>query len=280
MIDQQSGNKFSKIDKITSQWEQGDCYIGKREFFFQINPNHRIASDSEQGEEGDDIFVVDVDGLCVISQTCDIVRNCKDRPYLEVSPLVKVGNDNLKEIKKGRRPSRAYLPNLEHQKLVVDLDRVMTVEKSCLKDVELIKGCNLDSERRSFARALSRKRIRFAFPDDFVRLVSKLKNKMANKHDKDSGEGEALRSLKEIRIAASPSWSSDDVDLNFYFIHDSGQSKFQGKSWDDYRNSWVDLLKTEGRFKTIVAEVRTLESLSAKEYVDSDQMDFDHLSGT
>lgn len=279
MTDQQSDKKFSEIDTITSQWEQGDCYIGDCEFFFQINPDHHIASDSEQSDEDDDIFVVDVDGLCVISQTCDIVRDCKDRPYIEVSPLVKVEDDNLKEIKKGRRPNRAYLPSLEDRKLVVDLDRVMTVEKSCLKDVELIKGCGLDSERRSFANALSRKRVRFAFPDDFVKLVSKLKKKITNKHDRDSGEGEALRSLREIRIAATPSWSSDDVDLNFYFIHDSDQAKFRGKSWEDYCKNWVDLLETEGRFKTVVGEVRTLESLSAKEYVESDQMDLDHLSG-
>ena len=205
MVRKESEKIFSDIDTITRDWQQGDCFIRKSDFFFKTNPKYHIATDCLL-DENESILAMEVDGLCVTSQTCDIVRPCKNRPYIEVSPLIKIkDSDHLKQIKKKQRPNRAYIPNLENQKLVADLDRVMTIEKSCLKGISPIKGCNTDSERRAFAKTLSRKKDRPAFPDDFVGLVSSLRDKIKDKHNRDSIEGRALRDLREIRIAASPS---------------------------------------------------------------------------
>ena len=269
---------FADIDTITRNWQQGDCFTHQSDFFFKANPKYHIATDSLPDED-ESIIAMEVDGLCVTSQTCDIVRPCKDRPYIEVSPLVKAEDSNhIKQIKKKQRPNRAYIPNLADQNLVVDLDRVMTIEKSCLKGISPIKGCNTDSERRAFAKSLSRKKERPAFPNDFIYLISNLRDKIKGKHNKNSNEGNALRALREIRIAASPSWQESEVSLNFYFIHSMNQTSSDEVGWNKHLEKWKNLLTPHGRFKNITCEVISLESLSAKEYVESDPMDLDYLS--
>ncbi|MCB0363424.1 MAG: hypothetical protein KDD35_11910, partial [Bdellovibrionales bacterium] len=239
--------KFAEINKITDGWSQGDCWLGSCEFVFVPTTDHHIASEYEL-EEDDDVFIQEVDGLCVISQTCDIVRCCKSRPYIEVSPLVAVEEERLEEVENGGRPNYGFLPLLKDKKLVVDFDRVMTLEKSFLKNVERVPGCNDDNERRSFAKALARKRVRFAFPTDFNGLVSKLRSRIKDKHGKESDEGEALRSLYEIRVAASPSWDEEEVDLFFYFIRKEEQPTFKGTDWDELCKKWMSYLKETGRY--------------------------------
>jgi hypothetical protein len=102
---------------------------------------------------------------------------------------------------------------------------------------------------------------------------------MIEKHSKESEEGKALRSLKEIRIYAAPEWSATEVDLHFYFIRHQEQPMFEGKSWDDYREMWMSNLKENEKYRNISGEVTTMEIMSAKQYVESDQLDLDHLSG-
>ena len=120
--------------------------------------------------------------------------------------------------------------------------------------------------------------MRFAFPNEFNKLASKLRDRIIEKHDKQSPEGEALRSLDEIRVCAAPSWQDDEIDLHFYFIRKPEEKTFKGTSWDELFKKWMALLKEDEKFKNIGGEVTTLEVLSAKEYVDSDQLDLDHLS--
>jgi hypothetical protein len=42
-------------------------------------------------------------GLVVVTQTCDVVRQYEDREYVEVSPLVQIEPDLIREIQKGPR---------------------------------------------------------------------------------------------------------------------------------------------------------------------------------
>ena len=158
--------KFTIIDEITSQWSQGDFALGLYDFFLKVNSKHHIAT-SDNLDDDEEVISQAIDGFCVVSQTCYIVRECKKRPYIEVVPLVKLQGIDFIEVTKGLRANYVYVPSLKDQFLVADLERVMTIEKSCLKEVQRKIGCNSDNERRSFARALARKRARFAFPDDF-----------------------------------------------------------------------------------------------------------------
>ena len=80
-------------------------------------------------------------GLSVVTQTCDLVRRCEDRPFVEVCPLVEVEDSTLHEIQRGRRPNYAFIPGVAERSLVADLDRVMTVEKSVVATWDRVRGC-------------------------------------------------------------------------------------------------------------------------------------------
>jgi hypothetical protein len=48
--------------------------------------------------------------------------------------------------------------------------------------------------------------------------------------------------------------------------------------WDALLNAWLQLMPAAGRFKTVDGMVVALEDLTAKDYVESDPLDLDHLS--
>jgi hypothetical protein len=141
-------------------------------------------------------------------------------------------------------------------------------------------GFTRDEDGRAFANALARKRVRFAFPDDFTSLAKKLQSRLGDKHDKNTDEGRALRALREIRVCGSPSWDAGSVETFFWFIRDDADATFEGKSWADLLKDWLKLVPATGRFTNVDGQVATLEEMTAADYVDSDPLDLDHLSST
>ncbi|MDH3598137.1 MAG: hypothetical protein OEU26_00700, partial [Candidatus Tectomicrobia bacterium] len=113
-------------------------------------------------DEGVEIVESSVEGFVVLTQTCDIVRQCTERPFLEVGPIIEVPEQFAHEIERGRRPSYAIIPALRDRRLIVDLDRTMTIEKAVLAHWSRVAGCRTDEETRQFSLALARKRVRFA----------------------------------------------------------------------------------------------------------------------
>jgi len=186
------------VDAAVDCWRQGDCVLGPLWFAFRIDPALALTEAARAaGQSAVDLAEEEVDGFVVVTQTCDIVRSCQVRPFIEICPLVEVTTDILQDIKRLRRPNYAFIPALEGQRLVADLDRVMTVEKSVVARWTRIPGWTSDAESRTFSQALARKRVRFAFPDDFVALVRPLQDRLTNKHGKDFPEGRALRDLSD-----------------------------------------------------------------------------------
>lgn len=151
----------------------------------------------------------------------------------------------------------------------------MTVEKPVVAGWERTPGWGTDVESRSFALALARKRVRFAFPDDFTTLIRKLQKRLKEKHDRESVEGRALRM---IRVSAAPSWDDAPCTLTFFFVRNGEDVEFEGKSWNTLVEAWLKLAPESGRFTKIYGQVTTPEDLRAYDYVDSDPLDFDHLS--
>lgn len=275
------GPQIASIDTILASWRQGDCVLGSQWFA------HRIAKWSVVAEARDalaqtdaDLVETEVPGFIVVTQTCDIVRSCAERPFIELCPLVEVDNHRLEEIKRCRRPAYAFVPLLSERRLVADLDRVMTAEKPFVATWERTPGWETDTEARAFAAALSRKRMRFAFPDDFSALAKKLLGRLSDKHEKNTDEGRGLRTLSEIRVQASPSWDADKVDIFFWFLREEGNLDFEGKNWADLLREWLSLVPAMGRFHTVSGQVTTLEDMTAREYVDSDHLDLDYVSLT
>ena len=275
----ESKSWIQQIDATLEEWRQGDFVLGEQWFVQRYRPDYALTQDSKQADpENGDLVEYPVNGLVVVTQTCDIVRPCERRPYIEVVPLVEVDEQNLLLIQKGHRPQYAFIPGAEQYKFVADLDRIMTVEKPVIASWERQIGCRTDQEIRDLGWALGRKRQRFAFPEDFVIFTKELTKRLKDKHDRNSEEGEALRALQEIRVRASPSWNAAEVELIFLFIRDEAQSQFKNKSWDEHLDVWLKFVPKSGRFSSIEGQVTTLEDLTAKEYKESEALDLDQLS--
>jgi hypothetical protein len=268
-----------RIDAALAEWRQGDLALDERWFIHVGDPAMPLSEAAGLAEEnGLQALMSEVAGLVVVTQTCDIVRSCAVRPYVEVAPLMRVSEEELHDVQRGRRPSHVTLPGLSKGCLVADLDRVMTVEKSIVANWTRTPGYTHDADGRAFALALSRKRIRFAFPDDFTVLAKKLQSRLVSKHSKGTDEGRALRSLREIRVHAIPAWDAHEVEIFLWFIRGSGEANFEGKNWADLLSAWLKLVATSGRFLSVHGQVVALEDMTAAEYVDSDPLDLDHLS--
>ncbi len=269
--------EVATIDEAMQVWRQGDIARDERWFVHAADPARALTDASAQAEaEGAQALTSEVDGLVVLTQTCDIIRSCLKRPYLEVAPVVPVSSQDMASVQRGYRPNLAPLPVLSDA--AVDLDRVMTVEKSIAAQWKRTPGVTTDTDVRAFAQALARKRARFAFPDDFVLLVDQLQQRLAGKHDKNSDEGLGLRALREIRVQASPAWDSDQPSIFFWFLRDGSAPTFKGQNWNDLREAWLKLVPKQGRFVDVDGVVVTLDDMTGTDYVASDPLDLDHLS--
>ncbi|MFB2923295.1 MULTISPECIES: hypothetical protein [Aerosakkonema] len=271
-----------EVDAVLKEWCQGDFVLGEQGFVYRIDPQRPLTEaslDAVAEASNLDLVEIEVRGFVVVTQTCDIVRPCSSRPFVEVVPLVEVDEQDLHEIQRSRRPQYAFIPGAAKHGLVADLDRVMTLEKSVVALWKRQSGCQSDREVRTLGQALARKRVRFAFPDDFTQCAGKLQSRFREKHHKSSSEGEALRSLREIRVRATPSWNDSEIQLMFWFIRHEEQVQFQGTEWDKLLQQWLKLIPESGRFKSVEGQVVTLEDITAKDYVESDPLDLEHLSG-
>ncbi len=275
------------VDEELRHWRQGDvsCDVGL-EFMHlaDLSRPHSPVS-LEANTEGDDetrtigvtTVAEEVAGVVVLTQTCDIVRSCWDRPYVEVAPLVKLDDDLVDQVRRLKRSAFAHISATAEHGLVADLDRIMTVEKAVVANWTRIPGWQTDAESREFARAIARKRSRFAFPDDFVSAADRFRRRLTEKHNRASPEGGHLRALREIRVRAAPSWHADDVELTIWFIkdHDPGDGN---SDWSGQVESWIELFDQSGRFRVVSRIACRLDDITARDYVESDELDFDSLS--
>lgn len=270
--------RYEALDTALKSWHQGDFVIGPFGFVVRFDPELPLKQ-GDQGEVSDSaLYEEDVEGLVVLTQTCDVVRKSEERPYVEVGPLVKVNDEwALENIKRGVSPHYAYLPGAAPRMLIADLDRVMTIEKSLLATWRREAGCPTDQDQRDFAEALARKRARFAFPDDFVSFVEDFRARITQKHTKSSPEGACLRSLREIRVSAIPRWDACSLSLMFWFIVAEGALP-TAPGLREQCKVWMGYLNPGGRFSCIDYDIVTLDDISAREYLSSDRLDLDHLS--
>jgi hypothetical protein len=267
-----------RIDAALAQWRQGDVALDAGWFVHVADGAYPLTNEAAEVAGGVTLIQGAAEALVVLTQTCDIVRSCTSRPFVELAPLVEVDEEEAHRIERGHRPNYAIVAAVRDRRLVADLDRVMTVEKSILAAWTRTPGYSTDEEARRFAQALARKRARFAFPDDFNALVKKLQSHIEDKHDRLSEQGRALRALREIRVTGSPSWEAPSVEVFFWFLRTDGDETFEGKGWDGFLEAWKKLVPAKGRFTQVEGVVATLKDMTAQEYVDSDPLDLDYLS--
>lgn len=274
-----SDQTYQAIDQALEKWRQGDCLVGEFEFVFRLDLDLPLTKDAKDAaQEGVDLVETPCEGAVVLSQTCDIVRSCINRPFLEIAPLVFAAPELLEQVKKGLRPNYAFIPGVAEKNLVADLDRVMTVEKAVVALWDRTIGCDSCFAARHFAESLSRKRARPAFPDDFSECLRPLLKKIKLKHGKElSEEGRAFRALQEIRVRAAPDWKSDQIDVFFWFIRNPREDD-TGIIWTVFIENWVDLFKITDRYFSVKGAAVFLEDMTALDYVESDPLDLDYLS--
>ena len=93
------------ITQALQDWRQGDVILDSDLTFLHVAsaaaPLTEAAAQAA-GEEAladaSDLIAVEegVSGSVVVTQTCDILRNCANRPYVELSPVVEVSADEWK----------------------------------------------------------------------------------------------------------------------------------------------------------------------------------------
>ena len=218
---------IAAIDERLNDWNQGDVVLGDAIPFVHLADfNQPITLGSQNAAEIDPdnaerlgTVVTHVAGVAVITQSCDLVRSCKDQPFVKLSILQEVTQNFVDDVRKGHRPRYAYIAGVADRLLVANLDAISTVEKAVIAAVEpryRIRGCRTDAEVREFVFALSRNASRFAFPDDFSTAMRSVQDRILNKHGtstrdskgKHTNEGALLTALREIRVACSPSWTA------------------------------------------------------------------------
>jgi len=268
-----------EINAKMQAWTQGDYTLDLNQIVHLADAESPLTNEASDHNGGRILVRAHVEGVTVVSQTCEIVRDCLRRPYVQVVPLVAVTQPQLAKFQTGKSLIHGYLPGAAARSLVVDLDRVMTMEKSILARCSRESGLDTDEQRRRFAELLERRFGRFAFPDDFVLLAKPLQKRIIEKSQRQSDEGIAISALREIRVRAAPSWDADDIELTFYFVRESDDPRLTPEAWATQVEKWIGLLRGEGRFLSIYGTAIWLEDMSASDYVESDRLDLQHLSG-
>jgi len=253
--------------------------LGKKWLASIVDFTSPLTEESLSADDAPDevaVLPVEVDGVVLLTQACDIVRTCTERAYVHVAPVQTVSEDEAAQVERGHHPQYVRIPAVP--RLVADLDRITTIEKAVLAGWERTQGCSTDAERRGFARALARKDSRFAFPDDFGAAVAGLRARVLAKHDRDSPEGAALREhLLEIRVTAEPDWNAGAVTAFLTFVR-KDTPEAAALEWHQLIEKWLGLCEAKGRVVKIDGTVMTLREMTAQEYVDSDPLDLGHLS--
>jgi hypothetical protein len=277
----------SDVDAILKTWRQGDAIIGQSLGFLYVadlskplSPSARREADSGFAE-GENLTSIgsEVPGFVVVTQTCDLLKACAERPFVHLAALQQVADDFAKEVQKGMRPCFACVPALMDRRLVANLDLLMTVEKSVVADVSkrsIIRGVRSDAEARQFAESVSRRFLRFAFPDDFVAAVRPIQKRIRDKHGRKSNEGRSYSKLREIRVFATPAWDSPQPDITFLFIRNEEDPVTQ-----EFERAVGDLMgrfQATGSFNSPRHRILSLAEMTAAAYVESDPLDLDYLS--
>ena len=272
-------DRLHAVDAVSKEWRQGDCVLGELWFAFGFEHSAPITEEARAAAEGEAEVVEErVRGFAVATQTCDLVRSCRERHFLEVCALVEMEAAALEEVRLGRRLRYAYLPGVASQRLVADLDRVMTLEKGVLLDWQRTTGCPKPTDAQAFARALARKHSRFAFPDDFVSFVRPLAKRIQEKHKRQSSEGAWLRALREIRVRVAPRWDAPELSVTFLLLLDVEDDLGALGDIGPLLKDWRELVPITPRFTSVGFLLTRLEGMTAMEYVESEALDLEHLS--
>ncbi len=214
-------------------------------------------------------------GVVVLSQSCDIIRDVEMRPYIQVAGLVPATDGEIAKAIRKETPSRIHLDCLVGRNLLIDLDAAATVHKAVVAKWQRTSGCVSDEERRRIAVGFARHRQRFAFPDSFNELVRPVRRWIESKRNKASPQGNFVKAICEIRVHCD-NWD-EPTELTFIAVVNHIPDKEEFLEWESAAKS-LEEKATHDAYPTAEVRIVTYDDISAREYLESDRLDWDGLS--
>lgn len=157
------------------------------------------------GPTGEASWLPTPEGVVIISQTCDVVRDSKE--YLQVAPLIRLTGNTARQAAKGAMPGYVLVPEAGTDAFV-DLDHVATVSKQHVALLVPQRGVVSTQDLRLFGMRVGRRFSRFAFPDAVSEWLQPLKGLVIDKSGRStSALGRVLDGMVDsLRLECSPSW--------------------------------------------------------------------------
>lgn len=271
-----------RVNAATLDWRQGDVpQLTVPPLAWFATPTMPLTSTSARMTgNGFGAVVAEANHVVIVTQTCDIVRDCREYAHITLAGVVTLAGNMAQEALRGRRPRFVALPDLGPD-CFADTSLLVSAEKTILLGVESISAVVSDVSRRRFAEGVGRAFERSALPDDLVLALNGLTQRIKQKHDKDSKEGRALRLLEDIRIRGLPSWTADEIDVRVLFCpptQDEANDCMAPDEWDDMIEKWVGRAEPQGVIRSIEGDWLPFDQMTARDYLDTDCLDFEYLS--
>jgi hypothetical protein len=105
------------VDAALKTWQQGDVIVGEDLSFLFLSDLSKPLSPVARIEagfgfaDGENLTSIGskVPGFAVVSQTCDLLKPCSERPFVQLAALQKAEGSLAKEVRKGMRPGFAFV---------------------------------------------------------------------------------------------------------------------------------------------------------------------------
>lgn len=244
-------------------WEQGDACLS-------VDALPVIVPD-----DGDAEFI-EVRGVVVLTQTCDMIRELSQRPNFHVAALVPANSAEMEQIRQFGRPQYVYVPQCADMGLVGDLDLIASYSKSVLSGWSRLPAPAVAAARRDFGYATGRHRSRVAFPDRWAAELDKLRSWLRSKSQKSSPEGIFATSIEQMRIVANDTDCPEEAEIICLIPATITQT---------LRSEWAKVMipKLESKIDEswgckVIFRLATTTEITAAEYLNSFRLDFDALS--
>lgn len=159
------------------------------------------------------------EGVVVVSQTCDALRNS----CIQVAPIVILKGQDAAVSATGRRPRYIPIPRRGVDRFV-DLNTICTLDRGPVllqaRPSSIESGITDERSERLFREAVGRRFSRFPFPDAVTEWCRPLSDKVARKalHSDTKPEGARLQEITEIRIMATSGWDNGPYELELDFV--------------------------------------------------------------
>lgn len=158
-------------------------------------------------------------GVCLMSQTCNLVRVSEGARVL-VAPVKTLAGQEWSNVKRGRKPLLVIVGADPDEHKVADVERLISLPRQML-DGRLVvdRSCTSPSGRSAslFASRLARAFSRFAFPDEIHPVFSRFQRKIVDTYGKQSSFARVLKVIEEFRVSCE-SWEAEEIELTVHCI--------------------------------------------------------------